>query len=66
MFVPLSGLDIIVEDNKSVLNGASIPEANMENKHLVICYHYVREAFMVGIWKLGLVNGKKNIPCFLT
>lgn len=66
MGVPLSGPALMFGDNKSVVNGASIPEAKLNKKHLGICYHAVREASAAGVWKVGFVKGEYNIADSLT
>lgn len=66
MGVPLAGPAIVFGDNKSVVNGASIPEAKLSKKHLGICYHAVREASAAGIWKVGFTKGVDNIANCLT
>ena len=53
-------------DNKSVANGAAVPEAKLNKKHLGICYHAVREASAAGIWMVGFTHGKHNIADMLT
>ena len=64
--VPLAGPAIVFGDNKSVVNGASIPEAKLSKKHLGICYHAIREASAAGIWKVGFTKGADNIANCLT
>jgi hypothetical protein len=66
MGVPLSGPAVVWCDNKSVADGASVPEAKLNKKHLGICYHAVREASAAGIWMAGFVPGKFNIADMLT
>ena len=66
MGVPLAGPAIVFGDNKSVVNGASIPEHKLSKKHLGICYHAVREASAAGIWKVGFCKGTNNIANCLT
>ena len=50
----------------SVVNGVSIPESNLLNNHLGICYHAVREKSAAGIWKVDSVKGNHSIANFLT
>ena len=66
MGVPIAGPAIVFGDNKSVVQGASIPESKLSKKHLGICYHAAREASAAGIWKVGFVKGKFNIANCLT
>ena len=59
--VPIDGPAIVFEENKSVLNGASIPESKLSRKHMGICYYDVRESYCSGICKVGFVNGTQNV-----
>ena len=59
--VPIDGPAIFFEENKSVLNGASIPESKLSRKHMGICYYAVRESYSSGICKVGFVNGTQNV-----
>ena len=49
-----------------VVNGASVPQCKISNKHLVICYHAIQEALAAGIWRVGFLKGKYNIFYCLT
>ena len=66
MGVPLEGPAVVWCDNQSVANGASIPEAKLNKKHLGICYHAVREASAAKIWQVGFIKGEYNIADCLT
>ena len=66
MGVPIEGPAVVWCDNKSVANGAAVPEAKLSKKHLGICYHAVREASAAGIWMVGFTHGKHNIADMLT
>lgn len=66
MGVPIDGPAVVWCDNKTVVNGASVPEAKLSKKHLGICYHAVREASAAKIWQVGFVPGKYNIADCLT
>ena len=64
--VPLAGPAVIWGDNKSVVNGASIPTNKLNKKHLGICYHAVREASAAGIWTVAFTKGIHNLADCLT
>ena len=66
MGVPIDGPAVVWCDNKSVANGAAVPEAKLNKKHLGICYHAVREASAAGVWMVGFTHGKHNIADMLT
>ena len=54
--VPIDGPAVVWCDNQSVANGAAVPEAKLNKKHLGICYHAVREASAAKIWQVGFIN----------
>ena len=58
--VPLAGPAVVWGDNKSVVNGASIPTNKLNKKHLGICYHAVREASAAGIWTVAFTKGMQQ------
>ena len=64
--VHLDGPAVVWCDNKSVANGASVPAAKLNKKHLGICYHAVREASAAKVWMVGFTHGKHNIADMLT
>ena len=66
MGVPIDGPTTVFGDNKTAVNGISIPEAKLAKKHLGICYHATREASAAGIWEVGFTQGKHNIANCLT
>ena len=61
MGVTINGPSIIFGWNMSVVNGASILDSKLSKKHLVICYHAVREASAAVIFKVACVKGTYNI-----
>lgn len=64
--VPIIGPSILFGDNKTVVNGASIPEAKLHKRHLMLSYHYLREALATGEYVYSFVNGKDNPSDILT
>ena len=56
----------LVRQPECVANGASIPEAKLNKKHLGVCYHAVREASAAKIWQVGFIKGEFNVADCLT
>ena len=52
--------------NISVVNGASIPESSLPNKHSGMCYHAIIEASAANIRKVWFVKETHNIDNCLT
>lgn len=50
------GPALVFGDNRSIVNGVSIPESKIQKKHLGICYHAIRKVLAAGIWKVGFVK----------
>jgi hypothetical protein len=58
--VPIIGPSILFGDNESVVNGAQLPTSKLHKRHLMLSYHYVREALAAGEFVYAFVNGKDN------
>jgi len=58
--VPIVGPSILFGDNKTVVNGSSLPQAKLHKRHLMLSYHYVREALATGEYVYSFINGKLN------
>jgi len=58
--VPIQGPSILFGDNQTVVNGASMPEVKLQKRHLMLSYHYMREAIATGEYVYAFVNGKDN------
>ena len=64
--VRIIGPSILFGDNKTVVNGASLPPAKLHKRHLMLSYHYLREAMATGEYVYSFVNGKDNPSDILT
>ena len=42
--VPIDGPSILLEDNESVVKGVTIPHGRLSKHHLMLSWHYLREA----------------------
>jgi len=58
--VPISGPSILFGDNQSVVNTTSRPHGKLHKRHLMLSYHYMREAFATGEYVYAFVNSKDN------
>ena len=58
--VRVIGPSILFGDNESVVNGAQLPTSKLHKRHLMLSYHYVREALATGEYVYAFVNGKDN------
>ena len=58
--VPIVGPSILFGDNESVVNTTSRPHGKLHKRHLMLSYHYMREAFATGEYVYAFVNGKDN------
>jgi hypothetical protein len=58
--VPIVGPSILFGDNKTVVDSSSLPQSKLHKRHLMLSYHYVREALATGEYVYSFVNGKIN------
>ena len=58
--VPIIGPSILFGDNESVVNTTSRPHGKLHKRHLMLSYHYVREALATGEYVYSFVNSKEN------
>eukprot|EP00986_Skeletonema_menzelii_P007778 scaffold3101_cov93-Skeletonema_menzelii.AAC.1 len=58
--VPVIDRSILVGDNKSVVDCTSQPHSRLAKRHLMLSYHYVRDAIASGNYAFVWLNGKDN------
>ena len=58
--VPISGPTYLYGDNKSVVDSGSIPYFKLHKRHLILCYHRVREAVASGLLYFIHIAGSDN------
>ena len=58
--VPIEGTAILFGDNKSVVDGCAQPHSRLHKRHLMLSYHYVREAIASGALLFSHVPGETN------
>ena len=58
--VKIIGPSILFGDNKTVVDGSSQPSSKLLKRHLMLSYHYVREALATGEYIYSFINGKFN------
>ena len=59
--IPIEGPADVLCDNNSVVNSSQRPESVLSKKHLLICYHQVREAVARGVCRVGKVHTTDNL-----
>jgi len=58
--VPVVGPSVLFGDNKPIVNTTSKPHGKLHKRHLMLSYHYVREALATGQYLYSFVSGKNN------
>ena len=58
--VPIEGPTLVLGDNKSVVDGATIPHRRLAKRHLMLSWHYVREAIATGKYEYLHIPGVIN------
>jgi hypothetical protein len=58
--VPIKGRSMMFGDNKSVVTNATIPQSQLNKRHLALAYHRVREAVASDMLNFYHIDGDKN------
>ena len=58
--VPIQGQSILFGDNKTVVDSTTQPHSRLHKRHLMLSYHYVREALAFGAYIYAFVKGEAN------
>jgi len=58
--VPIQGQSILFGDNKTVVDSSTQPHSRLHKRHLMLSYHYVREALASGAYVYAFVPGEAN------
>jgi len=58
--VPVIGPSVLFGDNQSVVDSSTIPHSKLSKRHLMLSYHYVREAMASKAYVYAFINGKYN------
>jgi hypothetical protein len=58
--VPLQGIPILLGDNKSVVDSGTIPHQQLNKRHLMLSYHFVRENVAAKVIRFAHINGEHN------
>ena len=58
--VPVVDRSILIGDNKTVVDSTTQPHSRLTKRHLMLSYHYVREAVATGNYAFLWLNGKDN------
>jgi len=51
---------VLFGDNKTVVDSGTIPHAKLKKRHLMLSYHYVREAIATGSYVYTFIKGEDN------
>lgn len=57
---------LLLGDNKTIVENTTTPHGKLHKRHLMLSYHYVREAIASGSYKYAFVNGKDNLSDVLS
>jgi hypothetical protein len=58
--VPIEGPSILFGDNHSVVDSSTIPQSQLNKRHIALSYHKVREAISAGIVRFEWVPSDEN------
>jgi len=58
--VPIHGPSVLFGDNKTCVDGLSLPPSRLHKRHLMLSYHYVREAMATGEYVYAFIKGSDN------
>ena len=58
--VPIEGPSVLFGDNKTCVDGLSLPPSRLHKRHLMLSYHYVREAMATGEYVYAFIKGSEN------
>lgn len=58
--VPVYDRSIMIGDNETVVKSGTIPHVKLHKRHLMLSYHYVREAIATGNYAFCWLSGKLN------
>ena len=53
-------------DNKTVVDSSSKPKSRLHKRHIILCYHRVRESIAAGIIKFIFIESELNPADILT
>jgi len=58
--VPIMDRSILIGDNKTVVDSTTQPHSRLARRHLMLSYHYVKEAIATGKYAFVWLDGKDN------
>ena len=64
--VPVIDKSVLIGDNKSVVEADTQPHSKLHKRHLMLSYHFVREAIASGNYAYIWLNGKMNLADILS
>ena len=64
--VPIEGASILIGDNKTAVDAATLPESRLHKRHLMLSFHFLKSAIATGAYKYVWADGKDNASDVLT
>jgi len=64
--VPIEGASILVGDNKTAVDAATLPHSKLRKHHLMLSFHFLKSAMASGAFKYVWADGKDNASDILT
>lgn len=64
--VPIEGASILVGDNKTAVDAATLPHSKLHKRHLMLSFHFLKSAIASGAFKYVWADGKDNASDILT
>jgi len=64
--VPIEGASILVGDNKTAVDAATLPHSKLRKHYLMLSFHFLKSAMASGAFKYVWADGKDNASDILT
>ena len=58
--VPITERSVLIGDNKTLVDSCTKPDARLHKRHLMLTYHYVRNAIASGAYAYSFLSGEYN------
>ena len=64
--VPIKDTPILVGDNKTVVDAATVPDSRLHKRHLMLSFHFLKAAIASKAYRYAWIDGKDNVSDILT
>ncbi|KAL7455007.1 hypothetical protein ACHAWC_006593 [Mediolabrus comicus] len=64
--VPIKDTPILVGDNKTVVDAATVPDSRLHKRHLMLTFHFLKAAIASKAYRYSWIDGKDNVSDILT